>query len=240
MKNMKNMKKIVVSLILFSFLFGELGCSSTVKKEKSDAIKFKEEYEKLNDTIRESDGALYNNVSIDEKNPIKYIGAKEAVEIIKNKTGVIYFGASWCPWCRNAIQVLFDVAKKRNIDVIYYVDMDKVRNIYEVREGELIKTQEEQEGYYDLLEALDSILGDETYTLTSDGQTYDTKEKRIYMPFLVGIKNGSIVENHVGTVNLNSEQTKYSTLTKEQYDELYQIYDALLSKTFVSCAENKC
>lgn len=237
---MKNMKKIVVSLILFSFLFGGLGCSSTTKKEESDAIKFKEEYEKLNGTIRESDGALYNNVSIDEKNPIKYIGAKEAVEIIKNRTGVIYFGASWCPWCRNAIQVLFDVAKKKNVDVIYYVDMDKVRNIYEVKDGKLVKTQKEQEGYYDLLEALDSILGDETYTLTSDGQAYDTKEKRIYMPFIVGIKNGNIVANHVGTVNLDSEQTKYSPLTKEQYDELYEVYDNLFNQTFTSCTDNKC
>ncbi len=237
---MKNIKRIVVSTIILSFLFGGLGCSSTTKKEENDAIKFKEEYEKLNDTIRESDGAFYNNVSIDEKNPIQYISAKEAVEIIKNKTGIIYFGASWCPWCRNAIQVLFDVAQKKNIDVIYYVDMDKVRNIYEVKEGELVKTQKEQEGYYKLLEVLDSILGEETYTLTNDGKTYDTKEKRIYMPLIVGIKNGNIVENHVGTVNLNSGQTKYSTLTKEQYDELYQVYDALVSKTFDSCKENKC
>ena len=230
-----------MSTFILSLFLGGLGCSSTTKKEEvSDAIKFKEEYEKLNDTIRESDGALYNNVSISENNPIKYINAKEAVEIIKNQTGVIYFGASWCPWCRNAIPVLFDAVKKKNVDIIYYVDMDRLRNIYEVKDGELVKTQEEQDGYYDLLEALDSILGDKTYTLSSEGQTYDTKEKRIYMPLIVGIKNGSIVANHVGTVNLNSDQTKYSTLTKEQYNELYEIYGDLLKQTFESCTEDKC
>lgn len=238
---MEKIKKIGVVLFLFCFLFGGIGCSSTAKKEESsDGIQFKEEYEKLNGTIRESDGALYNTVSIEKENPIKYIDAKEATQIIKNKTGVIYFGASWCPWCRNAIPVLFDVAKKKKIDTIYYVDMDKVRNIYEIKDGNLVKVQEEKEGYYELLEALDSILGENTYTLTSDGQTYDTKEKRIYMPLVVGIKNGSIVDSHVGTVSLNEDQTKYSPLTNEQYDELYKRYESLFSNTFVSCTDNKC
>ncbi len=246
---MKNRTKIIVASIFISgLLLGGLGCSFNNKSSKdsgnheeiTDAIKFKEEYEKLNGTIRESDGALYNTVSIAKENPIKYISAKEGVDIIKNKTGVIYFGAPWCPWCRNGIQVLFDVAKKKNIDTIYYIDMDKVRNIYEVKEGELVKTQEEQEGYYELLEALDSVLGDKTYTITSNGETYDTHEKRIYMPSVVGIRNGKIVDIHVGTVNLNEDQTKYSALTTEQYDELYARYENLFAQTFVSCNDNKC
>jgi thiol-disulfide isomerase/thioredoxin len=238
---MEKIKKIGIVLFLFCFIFGGIGCSSTTKKEESsDGIQFKEEYEKLNGTIRESDGALYNTVSIEKENPIKYIDAKEATQIIKNKTGVIYFGASWCPWCRNAIPVLFDVAKKKKIDTIYYVDMDQVRNIYEIKDGSLVKVQEEKEGYYELLEALDSILGENTYTLTSDGQTYDTKEKRIYMPLVVGIKEGSIVDSHVGTVSLNEDQTKYSPLTKEQYDELYKQYESLFSNIYNSCTDNKC
>lgn len=195
----------------------------------TDAKKFKEEYERLNNTIRKSDGALYNTVTISKKNPIKYISAKEATDIIKNKTGVIYFGANWCPWCRNAVEVLFDSANQNELDTIYYVDMDLLRNIWEVKNGKLIKTQNEQEGYYELLEALDEILGEDNYILTDqEGQKYDTGEKRIYMPLVIAVKNGNIVENNVGTVSLNEGQTKYDKLTQEQYKELLKKYDSLI------------
>ena len=231
-----------VKIVLMAILMILLGGTSYffLQKEEivKDSLRFKEEYESLNNTIRESDGALYNPVSIDEKNPIKYIGAKEAVEMLKNKTGIIYFGASWCPWCRNAIQVLFDVAKEKKIDVLYYVDMDKVRNIYEVKEGELVKTQ--QEGYYELLEALDSILGHDTYKIDKEGTIYDTGEKRIYMPLVVGIHNGSIVDYHVGTVSLQEDQTKYSALTEEQYKQLFEIYEEMIAKTYTTCSEKSC
>lgn len=195
----------------------------------TDGKKFKKEYESLNNTIRPSDGALYNTVTIPKNNPIKYISAKEATEIIKNKTGVIYFGANWCPWCRNAVEVLFDAANQNDLDTIYYVDMDLIRNIWELKDGKLIKTQKEQDGYYELLEALDEILGENTYVLKDeDGKSYDTGEKRIYMPLVVSIKNGNIMETHVGTVTLKEGQTKYDKLNQEQQKELLKIYNELI------------
>ena len=60
------------------------------------------------------------------------------------------------------------------------------------------------------------------------------------MPLVVGIKEGNIVDSHVGTVSLNEDQTKYSPLTKEQYDELYKRYESLFSNTYNSCTDNKC
>ena len=90
--------------VLFFFLKSET--------QESDALKFKREYEMLNDTIRESDGAKYNNVVIAENNPIQYISATEAVQKLKSESGIFYFGANWCPWCRNAIEVLFEAAKE--------------------------------------------------------------------------------------------------------------------------------
>jgi len=199
-------------------------------QELSDALRFKEDYEQLNGTIRQSDGALYNSVEIPSDNPIRYVSALEAVDIIQNQTGVIYLGANWCPWCRNAVEVLIEAAKDKGLDTIYYVDMDKLRNVWEVQDGKLVKTQQEQEGYYDLLKALDPILGEKTYSLTSKGKTYDTKEKRIYMPLVVFLKDGKILDTHSSTVSLNSDQTKYSKLTEEQHDELKKIYESLIEK----------
>lgn len=198
----------------------------------NDGKKLKEEYESLNNTIRESDGAKYNNVNIPEKNPIKYINALEAVDIIKNKTGVIYFGANWCPWCRNAIEVLLEEAMNLDNQTIYYVNMDEVRNVWEIVDGKLEKTTTEKEGYYELLEALDEVLSPSTYTLTdTNGKKYDTKEKRIGMPLVIAVKNGKIETKHSGTVKLNDNQTKYSKLEDNQKEELQKIYHDLINKT---------
>lgn len=239
MKNKKVLFSIISVLLIIGIAFGGyFACF----RGSNDALKFKKEYEKLNNTVRESDGASYNNVSISKNNPIKYLNAKEAVDVIKNKEGVIYFGANWCPWCRNAIPVLFEAAKKENLNTIYYLDMDTVRNIWEIKDNELVKTTTEGEGYYELLEALDSILGDKTYTLKDkDGKVYDTNEKRIYMPLVITVKNGKILDTKLSTTSLNEGQTKYDELTKEQHDELLEYYRSMIKNMKKDeCSVNGC
>lgn len=225
-------KKIIIitSVLIIPIIITGYLINRNLSSKRVDAVKFKEEYESLNNTVRESDGANYNNVKISENNPIKYISAKEAVNIIREKTGIIYFGANWCPWCRNAVEVLFDASKKSNIDTIYYVDMDDVRNIWEVNNGKLIKTQKEKEGYYELLSSLDEILMKDNYVITDkEGNKYDTGEKRIYMPLVISVKNGNIIKSHVGTVKLNENQTKYDKLSAKQYEELFYIYEEFMN-----------
>ncbi len=209
--------------VLFFFLKSET--------QESDALKFKREYEMLNDTIRESDGAKYNNVVIAENNPIQYISATEAVQKLKSESGIFYFGANWCPWCRNAIEVLFEAAKEENLDTIYYVDMDTVRNIWEIKEKQLVKTKVEGDGYYDLLNALDSVLKGNYILTDADGTKYDTNEKRIGMPLIISVRDGDILESHTGTVKLNENQTKYSKLEKNQIVELKNVYQSMIQKT---------
>jgi len=106
------------------FILNDKEPSLYVEKPSEDALKFKEEYESLNGTKRESDGAIYQDIKIDENNPVKYVNAKEALEVLKNKTAIMYVGANWCPWCRNAVPVLFEVAKDKNIETIYYLNLD--------------------------------------------------------------------------------------------------------------------
>ena len=115
---------------------------------------------------------------------------------------------------------------------IYYVNMDEVRNVWEIVDGKLEKTTTEKEGYYELLEALDEVLSPSTYTLTdTNGKKYDTKEKRIGMPLVIAVKNGKIETKHSGTVKLNDNQTKYSKLEDNQKEELQKIYHDLINKT---------
>ena len=165
-----NMKKRAIAFVLVLFLFvafaiiyifSELYSESEVPEVViTDAIKFKEEYEKVNGdtqgdkTVRE--------LIINKKNPFIYATADDIVKKIDNKeTFVVYFGFALCPWCRSVLPSLIDSAAENSIDTIYYVDVLNIRDKYELDENnKAVKTVEGSEGYYKLLEKLDSILED--------------------------------------------------------------------------------
>lgn len=220
----------VFFLFVFSFIFigGVLYFSKDHDTSITDSLRFKEEYESLNGTIRESDGALYNDIIIPEDNPVKYVNCEEAIEVLKKENAILYIGANWCPWCRNAIPVLFDVLKNQNIKTLYYLNLDNEKDTYEIKNGKLIKTVEGSKGYYALLDFLKDDLED--YVLKdTNGKKYNTHEKRIYMPYVSAFQNGEILKSHVGTVSLMEDQTKYSKMTEEQIKELYSLYDELVT-----------
>ena len=154
-------KKVVIIVIVILILLGSIITYNIIKERNTDAYKFKVEYESLNNSKNENN-KKYNAINIDKHNPIKYINAKEAIDIIKNKTGIIYFGANWCPWCRNAVPVLFDVAKDYEYKTIYYLNMDTVKNKFEIKNGKLVKTVKEKKYYYELLDSLDGHLKEGT------------------------------------------------------------------------------
>lgn len=234
---MKNLKKLIIFLIPLILL-----CGCEKKETISDALKFKQEYEALNNTVRESDGANYNNVEIPEDNPIVYVTCEKALEVLDSDNAILYIGAEWCPWCRNAVTVLFEVAKEHNVDKIYYLNLDKDKSNFEIQDGKLVTLNKGSEDYYKLLGKLNSHLVD--YVLTDkDGKKFETGEKRIYMPYVVGIKNKTVVSDYVGTVDLNDDQTKYSAMTDDQHEELYKIYDNMFKGVYDdlgNCNEGKC
>ena len=97
------MRKIKILLIILS-LFAATACS------KSDALKFKEEYESLN----KEEG--YRNVSVDENNPFIYIeDTALAKKIADREDMVVYFGFSKCPWCRSILENLIKVSQDLKI-----------------------------------------------------------------------------------------------------------------------------
>lgn len=210
--------------------------------ELTDAQKFKQSYESLNDTVRESDGATYNSVEVSEDNPIVYINVQEALDLLKSDKAMIYVGANWCPHCRNAVPVLFDVAKQYELDKIYYLELDDDKSQFEWKDGQAVKTKDGTEEYYALLSVLADRLND--YTIQDDeGNSQPTGEKRIYIPYVLAVKDGQVVGDYVGDVesgDLDEGQTKYDPLTDAQYEKLFNTYSNLFRAVYGETASDDC
>ncbi len=215
----KNRIKLIIIIVLIIAVLGVIlyfGLKDKKGALNKDSLKFKNEYEALNDT-KASNGKVYPKVELKDNNPFVYATAKEVVSTLENGTGLIYLGFPNCPWCRNAINVLQHV----NTDKILYLNMTDERDAYEVKEGVLNKIKDGTDEYYEMLKALDSILSD--YEV--DG--IKTGEKRIYVPLVIGVKEGQIVGYHADTVELPDGQTPYDLLTKKQQSDLKLIYDEI-------------
>ena len=122
---MKKSYLIVILIILFAIIgtvFIYRGC------EKSDSIRFKEEYSKVSDN-----------------NPFTYRNLDEIVRIMEKGTGVVYLGFPECPWCQAYVKYLDDVAKEVGIEKIYYY------NILDDRKNNT-------EGYQKIVEILKDYL----------------------------------------------------------------------------------
>lgn len=209
--------------------------------EMTDALKFKEEYESLNDVKIEYSGLdldfKYPSIKIDKDNPMKYSSADEVEKIVESGTGIIYLGYAKCPWCRNAVPALIDAAKDAGVGTIYYIDMENERDSYQYKNGELVLEKEGTEGYKKLLKVFDEYL-EEYYVEDENGEKIDTLEKRIYVPTVFFVREGEIVGVHVDTVE--SQKDPFTLLNKEQYEELYNIYSYNIDKVLAQFCTERC
>lgn len=230
-------KKLIIGLSIMLILVLLTGCTNKKVSKTTDAIKFKEEYESLNDQINEGNQKKYPKVSIDKSNPIQYATIDDVLEVLDNKTGVIYFGFPNCPWCRNAVPVLLNAATSTGLDRIYYLNVLDIRDTKEIdNNGKVVTTNKGKKGYSKLLEKMDSILPE--YTLEDEDENeVSANEKRIYVPLVVFVKKGKIVAYHEDTVE--SQKDPYKLLDDKQTEELFNIYvDGILKMQDSACDDN--
>lgn len=161
---------------------------SNKEKPRSEALAFKEEYEKVNDKVIKDD-KKHRSLNIPEDNPYIKTDIKEIIEKINTKeTFYLYVGDSLCPWCRSGLEKMIEVAKKEGVKNIYYIDFwddnhkETLRDLYEVQvNGKKVsykKTQDAVDGYDQLIENVKDYV--QNYTIDKDGKTYDVGVKRIY------------------------------------------------------------
>ena len=215
-------KKVFLILILFISLF-VTGCSANNK----DALKFKEEYEKINGDKTSYSDNKYRTLKIDKNNPYVYSSAKEILEKINNKeTFYVYFGSSYCPWCRSVIESLIEVSSDLGLEEIYYVDVKDIRDTMKVNDDGKVETDKKgTSGYYKLLKLLDNVLDD--YTLTNkDNEGVSANEKRIYAPTVISIVDGKAEDMTTGISNAQTDA--YMKLTDEMKKETYNKFKCVL------------
>ena len=190
----------------------------------SDEIKFKDEYESLN-SVKNDDGSnKYVPINILENNKIKYSNFEEVYNIIKNGTGVIFFGFPECPWCRRTLNTFLNATSKYDIDNIYYFNALEIRDKKHLDEdGNVIVDKEGTKEYYKLIEALYSFLGE------YDGLN-DITLKRLYFPTYLFIKDGNVIGIQIGSVA--SYTSTKEEMNEEQKEELENIFENYLDKIY--------
>ncbi|MBP3765684.1 MAG: hypothetical protein J6G98_00690 [Bacilli bacterium] len=201
------------------------------KLNKMDALKFKAEYESLNNKKNDSNKE-YVPVSINSKNPYVYATYDEVMDILNGKTGVIYFGFPECPWCRNMVSVLSDAAKEMGIDKIYYFNALDIRDKKSLDEnGKIITEKEGTDEYYNLVDKLKDYL-------TPYEGLNDESIKRLYFPTVVFVKDGNIIGTHIGT--LDSQENPYVVLNDSEKEELKSIYMDYINKVYEIVCDEAC
>lgn len=140
-------KKITISIIILLIIGIAIGFFIQENK-KTDAKKFKEEYEIYNDISykKNNKNMKYLKLDIKKDNPIIYLTDENVIKEMKTGNKIIYFGSPDNNECRNAVKVLLKVAKDNGIETIYYYKINKNKNneVNKNIESEINKYKEKQ------------------------------------------------------------------------------------------------
>lgn len=221
---------LLIIFLLSSYLIYNFVDSETENIVTNEEIKFKEEYESLNSKYNEYSQSYYTNIKIIENSNVEYKEATEIIEIIKTGTGVIYFGFPECPWCRNLVPILVNKLSEYNVPFYYY-------NAYDIRDtkhldenGNVVTDKQGTIEYYEIVNLLSDFLGE--YSGLNDNTI-----KRLYFPTVVFVKEGKVLDIHIGT--LDNQSNPNVDLTEEQILELGSILEQKIVKTLdIVCNEN--
>lgn len=190
------MKKILTCLLAVVLLAGCFNKTDSKKNTSSDALTITN---KVSLTSTKADMKGYKWIRNDVAD-FQLISLKESLRMFEEGgTGILYYGYDECAWCNRAVPELNEVAKELNL-TIYYVDAS---------------AKVEKDDYKKLLEYIDPVL-----KVNSSG------EKGFYVPAVIGVKNGKLVDYHVSLLDSFelSKDDPDKQLSDAQKQELQDIY----------------
>jgi thiol-disulfide isomerase/thioredoxin len=187
----------------------------------TDAVRFQQEYEALNGTLRDNgEPHLYMNISPD--NNVVYLDYEELVDFINEGTGVFFFANASCPWCRLLIPIMLDFAEERGINLYYY-------NPVPGRQADTEQNQHLMQLLYDYLP-----VNDRDQTPGTPG--FDPNLKRITVPHLFFMRNGEVVAHIMAN---RHEYLQDETLDLEKMKQLIRDnYDLIINGS--ACGVTEC
>ena len=183
------MKKLLLILLVGLIIIS--GCGKVVKVKKVEEITDNEKF------AQEFD--------ISKENNFKYLNYDELMDVLNNKSGIIFLGSGDCEWCKKAAKLLNESLKYKDIiEDIYYYNPKKIK-------------ANNNKKYQELLKILDPYL-------TED----EDKNKELLLPDIYFVKKGKIIDhnNDLATIKTNPEEY----LTKERKKEIREKYEDLISK----------
>ena len=189
------MRKVLLAVISFVVIIACASCSSDDLAIISDSARFAAEYMEHNGQLR-SNGEPHLVLDISENNPVVYLEAHEVINKLETGTGIINLGFPICPWCREIIPHLIELAKRENVP-LYYMNIQPIRDVQELDElGEIITTTEGTPEYHRMVELLYDWLWE--YAGLDDPDI-----KRIYVPTTIFVQDGEILYVHIATLREN-------------------------------------
>lgn len=141
---------------------------------------------------------------VDDDNVYEYAVYDNVVDTIEGGTGIIYLGFSSCALCKEVVPVLDEVAKDKNVDSILYYDFKDIRDN---------NTSE----YQALVELLYDYINED-----------DDGNKRITAPTVIFVRDGSIIDVYVGSINSDSEEVITASQKEELKDYFADLIDEML------------
>jgi thiol-disulfide isomerase/thioredoxin len=170
---------------------------ASINPKVSDGSRFAAEYMEHNGQLR-SNGEPHFVLDISENNPVIYLEADEVVNKLESGTGIINLGFPICPWCREIIPHLIELAEQNDMP-LYYMNIQSIRDVLELDEsGGTITTTKGTPEYHRMVEIL--------YDWLWEYAGLESPEiKRIYVPTTIFVKDGEILYVHIATLRENYE-----------------------------------
>ncbi len=180
------MKKVVFIFVIFLFCIMITGCSVKKVQELTDAEKFSNEY----------------NVS--KNNPFVYTNINNIIDILEKGTGIFFLASPDNEGSIRAASYILDIAKKENIENIYYYNPNKIKT-------------KNTKNYQKLVEYL-------VPSPIDDKEQQD--ELEISIPTFYSVKDGKIL--CISTNFSNEEEISEDYLTKKRIQNIKNLYLKIL------------
>lgn len=139
-------------------------------------------------------------------------------------TGIFYIGGPWCESCQLIIEILNDVCKKNNIDVIYNYDPKFINILKEEEDLRDCKSLEVKLKYYELVEKIG-------FNNSTEECVKDTLISKMHVPFIFGMRNGTCVDFFSMELSLHNGKDELKDEAASGKIEFISRLNELINKT---------